>query len=100
MNNGKAKLHWDDKHYKLWFDRHIEKAEQAKKDFRKKDRLACQECSYCFYLSSKIGGSAMTSWECALCPKSAVNGSTNTPVLCSECAKREDRCTSCGGKMF
>lgn len=69
-------------------------------DSKKEKRLANQECPYCYYFSSKLGGAAMTHWECALCDVGETGGSTNTPVLCWGCAKREDRCRSCGDKMF
>ena len=86
MQNGKAAAH--EKNNKFWFQRYTEKADVAKHNKRRVERLENQECPYCYYLSSKIGGAAMTLWECALCPRSQVNGSTNTPTLCDECAKR------------
>lgn len=98
MNNGKAKLF--DRENKKWFKNRIESALFAQNDVHRKQRIKEQECPYCFYLASGFGGSAMTSWECALCPKSQVFGSTSTPTLCDECAKKEDRCKQCGDKMF
>lgn len=100
MDNGKAKLDLYSKHHEHWFFSHVKKIEDAKKDKGKKERLQLQQCPYCFYLSSGFGGSAMTSWECALCTKTGMNGSTNTPTLCEECSVREDRCRLCGDKMF
>lgn len=98
MNNGKATLY--DQNNELWFTRKIETALHAKSDKLKQLRLKLQECPYCYYISSKLGGAAMTSWECALCSHSEVNGSTNTPVLCWDCSLKEDRCRECGDKMF
>ena len=98
MNNGKARLY--DHESKLWFDRKIERALIARDDREREKRLERQECPYCHYFSSKLGGAAMTSWECALCDTGALAGSTNTPVLCWDCAKEEDRCRTCGDRMF
>lgn len=98
MNNGKAKLH--NHNSEMWFKRQVTKVDNAKNDTRETERLERQECPNCYYLDSGWGGSAMTSWECALCDHTETHGSTATPVLCKICAEREDRCTRCGDKMF
>ncbi len=43
-----------------------------------------------------IGGCAMTSYNCGICNKSCMNGNTNTPKLCDDCAKVTNRHTYCG----
>lgn len=99
MNNGKANLDLDRKYSEHWFKSKIKLLEKAKNDKEKELRLGNMECPYCWYFGSNFGGAAMTSWECALCPQSFINGSTNTPTLCDACSTKENRCRRCGDKM-
>lgn len=43
-----------------------------------------------------IGGCAMTSYNCSICKKNCMNGTTNTPKLCDDCAKVTNRHSYCG----
>lgn len=43
-----------------------------------------------------MGGDAMTSYNCGICKKSCMNGTTNTPKLCDDCAKVTNRHNYCG----
>ena len=87
-------------HNDHWFDGKVEVALQANADVDKDERLSILNCPYCYYFSSGFGGAAMTNWNCALCDKHAIAGSTNHDTLCEECAKKYNRCRNCGDKMF
>lgn len=43
-----------------------------------------------------FGGEALTEWECKLCGRTATNSDTDTPVICSNCARITGRCMYCG----
>lgn len=43
-----------------------------------------------------MGGDAMTRYNCGICKKSCMNGTTNTPEICSECAQITNRHAYCG----
>lgn len=58
------------------------------------------ECKWCFYFAtSRIGGAAMTTWECGVCSKEQMSGNTNCPTLCDDCGKTWELCTNCGGDL-
>jgi hypothetical protein len=62
-------------------------------------KTAC-ECRTCFYLrSSRIGGAAMTYWNCGLCGVENLHSSTATPRICRECAEEHELCAECGGDV-
>lgn len=46
-----------------------------------------------------LGGQAITSWRCEICKKFYQHGSTNTPILCDECARIANRCYKCGNLL-
>jgi hypothetical protein len=70
--------------------------DEIKYDLRHTERMAELECKACFYFS-RIGGAACTSRPCMSCGTNQLYGSTNTDVLCKECAQRGDLCRHCGG---
>jgi len=76
----------------------IELANTIQKDERKKERIKRHECKGCFY-TSRIGGSAMTYRKCMSCGKNVLYSSTNTDVLCLECAATGGLCKHCGGDI-
>lgn len=57
------------------------------------------ECKYCYYILSRIGGSAITTVICANCDEEMTFGNTCTDVLCYKCAKELKLCRHCGQKM-
>ena len=87
-------------HNKQWFEGRIEIALQASSDIERDTRLEIMECPYCFYFGSKIGGSAVTGWSCLICKKGSISGSTNCPLICQDCAKKENKCIYCSQPMF
>lgn len=69
-------------------------------DRDKKDRLKKQECAYCFYFcSSRIGGQAMTNWNCKACGRQDMYGNTAVPSICNSCATKHALCTRCAGDV-
>lgn len=76
----------------------IKMAIDMQKDRRKKERIKKYECKGCFYYP-RIGGSAMTEGNCALCDSHQLHSSTNTDVLCLDCAKKNKLCRHCGGDI-
>lgn len=77
----------------------LARAEKIKEDAQKDIRVSEQECKACFYVRSKVGGSAMTSRACMCCGSDVLYGSTCTDVLCKDCAKENKLCKHCGGDI-
>jgi hypothetical protein len=76
----------------------IELARKLLEDPDRKERLVAHRCKSCFYFRS-MGGSAITRQPCACCGKPDAYASTNTDVLCLECAKEHSLCKKCGGDL-
>lgn len=73
-------------------------AEAYQSDRDAEKRKAKGECRACYYLwRERIGGSAMTYWNCGVCGREQLHGSTATPRVCGECAEEHTLCTHCGG---
>lgn len=72
------------------------KADSFQNDVMRRERRSDGQCRYCYYLSSKIGGAAMTRGACGICGKERTFGSTCVDVLCKECADRYSLCVHCG----
>ena len=79
-------------------DEFLERAAELAADTRKDERLKKQECKACFYFQ-RLGGASITEQPCACCHKSQLYGSTNTDVLCVDCAIEHDLCKHCGGDI-
>lgn len=77
----------------------IKQAAQFLLDPEKKQRLAEQECMWCWYGSGRIGGSAMTTRPCAFCEKEMMHGSTCVDAACIDCARLHELCKHCGGDI-
>ncbi len=77
----------------------LENFKKAIEDTDKEKRLTKCECVVCFYATSRIGGCAMTSAECANCKKDMMFGSTCVDLLCKECAKKLKLCCFCGSDI-
>ena len=76
----------------------IELVEKVTNDTDKAKRLERNWCKACHY-SSHLGGCAMTTRPCMNCEKDVGYGSTNTDVLCLDCAKQLKLCKHCGGDL-
>lgn len=57
------------------------------------------KCVVCFYLSSRIGGAAMTTQPCGICNTPVLYASTNTDSLCFSCALDHKLCKHCGADI-
>ena len=81
------------------YDQHLERADAVRSDSDREARLLRCRCKSCFYLRSGLAGQAFTHQECALCRRNQTYSSTNTDVLCLECAKGNSLCKHCGGDL-
>jgi hypothetical protein len=82
----------------------LETYRRAIEDPKRHDRIVLDsQCRYCFYVSRRIGGAAVTQALCAGCGKVMTFGNTSTDLLCQSCAKLSGLCRHCGadvnGKM-
>ncbi len=68
-------------------------------DSERSERKTKQECVACFYIVGRIGGAAITKRPCMSCGLDQMYGSTNTDVLCIECAHKHNLCKHCGGDV-
>lgn len=84
---------------KSWLRERMEKLQDCLKDPEKKTRLSAQECQYCFYVDSRIGGCACTDWKCKECGKEQIAGSTCVPMYCADCALKGGMCRHCGAEI-
>lgn len=67
-------------------------------DTEKTQRESQGVCGVCWYLfPGRIGGAAMTAWQCGICREQAVAASTATDRVCLPCSKNHQLCTRCGG---
>ena len=76
----------------------LNRAEEIRSDARKNERVSKLECKACFY-GQKIGGAAMTYRACMCCRTRVLYSSTNTDVLCVNCAGAHGLCKHCGGDL-
>lgn len=75
-------------------------ARRLQHDPEKKKRERDQKCIHCYYVMRvRIGGAAMTTRPCALCPTEQTFASTATDALCMPCARNNDLCKQCGGDI-
>lgn len=77
----------------------MEQALNATNDPRKSERLAKQECVYCFYMRSGIGGAVLSDRQCGLCDKLVHSCNTAVDTICQECAKAHELCKNCGADI-
>lgn len=75
----------------------LDYAHQLETDPQQEERVARQLCKACFYGPPRLGGAAVTSQPCMCCGEDQMYGSTNTDVLCENCAKDHGLCKHCGG---
>ena len=61
-------------------------------------RQSKKECKVCYY-NTRIAGQAFTDWSCQMCGKEDHWSNTDTPKLCTDCAKTDNLCAHCGGHI-
>lgn len=91
---------YDTKWSKRLVSDYIRKVAMAITDIEEKDRLYFSECISCYYFRSKLGGSALTPYNCKLCDESNMNSNTNIPDFCKKCADDNQICCRCGSRMY
>lgn len=79
---------------KTRLDRTIEHVRNLVNDPKKSDRLAQQQCVYCYY-GCFMAGAAITSQDCAACGEEQTYGSTATDDMCQPCAEKHGVCKTC-----
>lgn len=67
-------------------------------DIRRLERLDRSSCKACFY-GVRVGGRSMTDQPCMCCGKDELYSSTDTDVLCIQCAEKHSLCKHCGGDL-
>ena len=77
----------------------IKRTDNFRDDVKKKLRLASGSCRWCYYMASKIGGSAMTTQPCGICGEDQMYGSTCVDRICLPCGKKQELCVHCGGDI-
>ena len=101
INEEELKRHQKD--VKFNHNRHFLNIKKVVTDYEKDEKIEYrrkhQECKYCTYVDSKIGGSAISVSQCCICGKDIFNGSTNVDYCCNECAKKYNICKHCGNNM-
>ncbi len=85
---------------KIHFDEMMVKAENAKADKLKTQRLKAGECAFCFYFrDSRFGGAAITTSNCRGCGEQMTFSNTNTDDFCKKCSEKYELCVRCGGDL-
>jgi hypothetical protein len=81
-------------------DSFLAKGESYRMDVHKESRLKHQSCRYCYYIrGDRIVGQAFTTYKCGICKQDNSWHNTGIPVLCPECAKKNNLCISCGADI-
>lgn len=93
-----SKIMWATGQSKNHMNHIVSLADKLTNDPDKKLRLAKSECKPCYYIS-RIGGCAMTHKECMGCGTDVTYSSTDTSVLCNDCAKDHSLCSHCGADL-
>lgn len=83
---------------KAWEKDIIRAYESISIDTNRELRLEKCLCKRCF-VSTFLGGAAMTTTYCGICGKELLNGSTNVDTLCIECAKEHKLCIHCSADL-
>lgn len=68
-------------------------------DDEKSERLERNLCKACHYAPYRVGGACIVTRPCMCCGKVETYPSTNTDVLCAECAVAGELCKHCGGDI-
>jgi hypothetical protein len=75
---------------------YIAAGQQMDDDPEKGKRQRAQLCRWCHYAASRIAGQAFTDRNCGICNKDMQFSSTDTDVVCSDCATKHELCKHCG----
>ena len=73
-------------------------APELEADARKEERLAEQQCKYCFYRLA-IAETTRTARPCACYGRQQRYNTADADALCIECATRHSLCRRCGGDI-
>lgn len=95
MNKVNQETYWRQKRMKET----LRRAKNFTEDTDRVARLKKQECPWCYYADSKIGGQAITESNCAGCNGHITSGNTNIDMLCSACARILGLCLHCGADI-
>lgn len=79
-------------------NKRVEQAKKLVEDPQRAERLVACMCVCCFYIP-RVGGAAMTSWDCGMCDFMGLHSSTAAPILCLPCAERRKLCRWCGADI-
>lgn len=97
---------WDEDmiDYKTYYNQHrIEEMREKLIDYDNdksyKDRINEQECKVCTYINDGFAGQAFTDSHCGICGKKMTFPTTDTDKICIDCAKENNLCKHCGGRM-
>lgn len=66
-------------------------------DTERTARIADCRCKYCYYARGNIGGASITPFDCGICGATHSSPSTDTDVVCRDCARAHSLCRRCGG---
>ncbi len=77
----------------------VKQATNFANDPQQKERKKASQCKICFYVSSRIGGQAITDRPCGICGKIMTFSSTCTDIICPECAENNHLCVHCGADV-
>jgi hypothetical protein len=76
----------------------VKNCQKVLDDTLKEQRLAKQECRYCFY-NSRIAGNMFKQYNCLICNALSMWHNTAVPQLCTACAQEHELCVQCGASM-
>lgn len=76
----------------------VKTCQKVVEDSSKDERIAKQQCRYCFY-NSRLAGQAFRNYSCQICEIENIWHNTATPKLCMTCAKEHGLCVQCGASM-
>lgn len=81
------------------YNKVIELSVKFRTDPERKRRMEECLCVVCYYRMDELGGAAITHRTCGKCGIDQVYSSTNTDVLCLDCAKKLALCKHCGADI-
>lgn len=77
-------------------DSAIKRARSLEQDSDRDERLRRHLCKACHYFT-KLAGQAITTQPCSCCGVQQTYASTDTDIVCAECAQEHEICKHCGG---
>lgn len=79
--------------------RTIDLAKKFQEDPEKENRFKENQCKFCYYVTDRVGGDALTEVECAGCNAIIFSSNTDVDVLCLPCAINLNLCKHCGAEL-